>query len=323
MKETYYSHAILAATREEMERDQNVFLMGEDVGKFGGGFGTSQGLLEQFGDLRVIDTPISESAYMTAGVGASIAGKRPIVDVMFADLVTYGFDSLVNQAAKFNYVTDGQVHCPMVLLTPQGIGGSMGPQHSQSIESWFANVPGLKIVTPSTAYDAKGLMKSAIRDNNPVLFLAHKALMATKGPVPEEEYTIPLGKAKVVKEGKDVTIIAYHLMLSFAMEAAAELEKKGISVEIIDPRTLVPLDTETIYESVRKTGRAVVVTEAYKTGGFGGEIASLIADECFDELKAPIKRLGSVGIPFPMGKNEFLLVPSKDNIMEAVNEIMK
>ncbi len=242
---------------------------------------------------------------------------------MFADFITCGFDSLVNQASMLNYITDGQVNCPMVVRTPQGVGGGIGPQHSHSIESWFANVPGIKIVTASTPYDVKGLMKSAIRDNNPVLFLEHKALFGIQGEVPEEEYTIPLGKAKVVKEGKDVTVIAYHLMLSFAMEAAAELEKKGISVEIIDPRTLVPLDTETIYESVRKTGRVVVVTEAYKTGGFGGEIASLIAEECFDVLKAPIKRLGSDEIPFPFGKNEFLLVPSKDNILEAVNEIVE
>lgn len=324
MKELYYSHAIVEATREEMLRDKNVFVIGEDVAKLGGAFGTSQGILREFGDLRIFDTPISENSYTMAAVGAAIAGKRPIVDIMFADFITYAADALVNQASLYNYLYNGKINCPMVIRTPQGVGAAIGPQHSHSIESMFANIPGLKIVAATSAGDAKGLLKSAIRDNNPVLFLEHKALFGNKELVPDDdELLVPLGKAKVVKEGTDVTIIGYHLVLQFAMEAAGKLEEEGISVEIIDPRTLVPLDTETIYKSVKKTGKAVIVTEGHKTGGFGGEIASRIAEDCFDALKAPIKRLASKDIPFPFGKNELLLIPHTEDIINAVKEIVR
>lgn len=323
MREIYYAQAILEAQVEEMERDKNVFILGLDVGKFGGAFGQCAGMVEKFGSERVFDTPISESGYLTAAVGAALAGKRPIAEIQFADFITYAFDGVVNQAAKHRYMSGGTLNVPMVIRAPGGAGFSMAAQHSQCIESWFLNVPGLKIVIPSTPYDLKGLLKTAIRDDDPVLFIENKALYGTKGEIPDEEYTIPLGKAKIVKDGSDVTVIAMQTMINPAIEAAKELEKEGISVEIIDPRCLVPFDKETVYKSVEKTGRVVIAHEAPKRGGVGGEISSLISEDCFESLKAPIMRVGSANCPIPFGKAEFFVLPCKDDIVKNIKAITK
>jgi pyruvate dehydrogenase E1 component beta subunit len=297
--------------------------MGEDIGKMGGTWACTKGLLEQFGKERVIDTPMSEIGFTTMGVGAALYGKRPVVEIMFADFIGLAYDSIANQAAKMRYMSNGQATVPMVIRTAQGMGGGIGAHHSQSIEGWFMNIPGIKIVAPSTPYDVKGLLKSAVRDDNPVLFLEHKALYRRQGQIPEEEYTIPIGKAKVVKEGTDVTVIANQLELMFTLEVASELEKEGISIEIIDPMTIKPLDTETIYESVKKTGKVLVIQEGCRTGGYGAEISASIAEDCFSYLKAPVKRLGAYDSPIPYGKSEFFMIPTKTHIEKAIRELVK
>ncbi len=323
MKEVFYLQAVNEALREEMARDEKVFCMGEDIGKMGGTWACTKGLLEQFGKERVIDTPMSEIGFTTMGVGAALYGKRPVVEIMFADFIGLAYDSIANQAAKMRYMSNGQVTVPMVVRTAQGMGGGIGAHHSQSIEGWFMNIPGIKIVAPSTPYDVKGLLKSAVRDDNPVLFLEHKALYRRQGQIPEEEYTIPIGKAKVVKEGTDVTVIANQLELMFTLEVASELEKEGISIEIIDPMTIKPLDTETIYESVKKTGKVLVIQEGCRTGGYGAEISASIAEDCFSYLKAPVKRLGAYDSPIPYGKSEFFMIPTKTHIEKAIRELVK
>lgn len=323
MKNIMYGQAIKEAQGEELARDKDVMLLGLDVEKMGGGFGQTTGLYDEFGPDRVINMPICESGYTGVGVGLAMMGKRPIVELQFADFGAYAFDSIANQAAKTRYMSGGQWSVPMVIRAVQGAGFGAGAQHSQCIEGWFQNVPGLKIVAPSTPADAKGLLKTAVRDNDPVLYLEHKALLAIKGDVPEGDYTVPFGQAWVAREGKDITIITYQLMLYRSLEAAAELEKEGISVEIIDPRTLVPLDRETISKSVKKTGRALIVHEHPTRGGFGGEIAYLIGEDCFGSLKAPVRRLGAVNAPLPFGMAEQHSLPSKDAIKKAVMELLK
>ncbi|MCM3399915.1 alpha-ketoacid dehydrogenase subunit beta [Oceanobacillus profundus] len=324
MREITYLEAVREAMSIEMRKNDDVFLMGEDIGVYGGAFGVSRGMIEEFGPERIRNTPISEAGIAGAAVGSALTGMRPIMELQFSDFITIALDQIVNQAAKLRYMYGGKGKVPMVVRTPSGSGTGAAAQHSQSLEAWVTHIPGLKVVQPSTAYDAKGLLKAAMDDDNPVIFYEHKLLYKTSSEVPEEEYSIPLGKAEVKREGTDITIVATAIMVHKALEAAAELEKEGISVEVVDPRTLVPLDTETIIESVAKTGHLVVVHEAVKRGGFGGEIASMIAEsEAFDYLDAPIKRLGGVETPIPYNPElEKAAIPQVPDIVNAVKEAL-
>jgi len=313
--------AINEALRQEMRRDPNVYVIGEDVGVFGGCFGVTAGLIDEFGPKRVIDTPITESAIIGNALGAAATGLRPVAEIMFMDFVGVTMDQIYNQAAKMRYMFGGKAKIPMVIRAACGAGGSAAAQHSQSLEAWFMHVPGLKVVAPSTAYDAKGLLISSIRDDNPVIFVEHKFIYDLEGEVPEDIYTVPLGKADVKRQGSDVTIIATMAMVHRALEAAEELSKEGISVEVIDPRTLQPLDGETIIESVKKTHKVVIVHEAVKFAGPGAEIAAMIAEEAFDYLDAPIKRVAAPFTPVPFSpvlEQEY--IPSKEKIIAAVKE---
>jgi pyruvate dehydrogenase E1 component beta subunit len=319
-----YGEAIRQAYEEEMKRDPNVFLIGEDVGRWGSLYRSSRGLLEQFGPDQVKDAPISEAAIAGCGVGAAIMGMRPIAEIMYIDFISIAMDQIVNHAAKWHQLSGGEVKIPLVLKTQGGCGRRNSSQHSQSLENWFVHVPGLIVVMPSTPYDVKGLLKSSIRNDNPVIFIEHKCLYFDKGEVPEEEYLVPLGKADVKREGSDVTIIATSWMVQFALRAADQLAEDGISCEVIDPRTLWPLDKETIIESVRKTGRCMVVTEAVMEGGWSGEAASVVHENCFEDLKKPVKRLCTVrtGIPYgPVFERE--IIPNEPKICAAVRELLK
>lgn len=323
MKEIRYIKAITEALREEMARDETTFIIGEDVGTGEGAFSATRGLLQEFGERRIKDTPISESAFVGLAFGAAVTGLRPIVEIMFLDFLTVCMDQIVNQIAKARYMFGGQFKIPLTIRTPAGAVGSAGPQHSQCLEAWFAHIPGLKVVMPSTVYDVKGLLKSSIRDDNPVLFIEHKGLYALKEEIPEEEYTIPLGRADIKREGSDVTVVATAKMVHEAMTAADKLAADGISLEIVDPRTISPLDKETILNSVKKTGRVVLAQEAVKTGGFGSEIAAIIAEEALDYLDAPVKRVGAPFTPVPFSKplEEFYL-PNSEDIIRAVKEVI-
>lgn len=324
MREITYLEAVKEAMSLEMRENDDVYILGEDIGVYGGAFGVTRGMIEEFGPERVRITPISEAGITGAAVGSALTGMRPILELQFSDFITIAMDQMVNQAAKIRYMYGGKGKVPMVLRTPSGSGTGAAAQHSQSLEAWVAHVPGLKVVQPSTAYDAKGLLKAAIDDDNPIVFYEHKLLYGTKSEVPEEVYSIPLGQADVKREGKDVTIVATAIMVHRALEAAEALEKEDISVEVIDPRTLVPLDEETIIKSVSKTGRVVVVHEAVKRGGYGGEIASMIAEsEAFDYLDAPIKRLGAASSPVPYNPElEKSHVPQVPDIIQAVKETL-
>jgi pyruvate/2-oxoglutarate/acetoin dehydrogenase E1 component len=324
MREITYAEAIREALRQEMRRNERVFLIGEDIGIYGGAFGVTYGLLEEFGEERVRDTPISEQTIAGAATGAALTGMRPVAEIMFMDFVALAMEQLANQAAKIHFMFGGKAKVPMVLRTPAGAGTGAAEQHSQSLEAWFVHVPGLKVVMPSTPYDAKGLLLSAIRDDNPVIFVEHKLLYSTKGPVPEEEYTIPLGVADVKREGSDVTVVATSVMVKRALAAAEKLAQDGIEVEVIDPRTLKPLDTEAITQSVAKTGRAIIVHEAPKTGGFGAEVSACITEgESFFYLEAPVRRLAGMDVPIPYNRNlERGVVPQEEDIIEAVREIV-
>jgi pyruvate dehydrogenase E1 component beta subunit len=319
-----YAEAVNEALAEEMERDPTVFLLGEDVGVYGGIFTATRGLLERFGPERVRDTPISEAAIAGVAVGAALMGMRPVAEIMYEDFAMISLDQIVNNAAKMRYMFGGQVRVPMVLRTQGGSGRGNGAQHSQSLEAWFAHVPGLVVIMPSTPYDVKGLLKSAIRDDNPVVFIEHKMLyLTTKGLVPDEEYTIPIGKADVKRVGSDVTVIVTSWMVPRALAAAEALATEGISVEVIDPRTLRPLDEETILESVRKTGRALVVHEAVKFGGIGAEIAAMIMEKAFYYLDAPVARLAGVDAPIPYAAElERAAVPTEEGIAEAIRRLL-
>ncbi|MCY1117042.1 alpha-ketoacid dehydrogenase subunit beta [Bacillus safensis] len=325
MREISYLEAVREAMSQEMRENQDVFILGEDIGVYGGAFGVTRGMIEEFGPERVRNTPISEAAIAGGAVGAALTGMRPILELQFSDFITIAMDQLVNQAAKTRYMFGGKGKVPLVVRTPAGSGTGAAAQHSQSLEAWMAHIPGLKVVQPSTAYDAKGLLKAAMDDDNPVIFYEHKLLYKTIGEVPEEQYSIPLGKADVKRSGKDVTIVATAIMVHKALEAAKELETEGIDVEIIDPRTLVPLDEETIIESVKKTGKCIVVHEAVKRGGYGGEIASMIAEsEAFDYLDAPIKRLGGLAVPIPYNPTlEKAVIPQVPDIIEAAKELVR
>jgi pyruvate/2-oxoglutarate/acetoin dehydrogenase E1 component len=324
MREITYAEAIREALRQEMTRDDSVFLMGEDVGIYGGAFGVSYGLIDEFGEERVRDTPISEAAIVGTATGAALVGMRPVAEIMFMDFTTIAMDQLVNQAAKIRFMFGGKAKVPMVLRTAAGSGTGAAAHHSQSLEAWLVHVPGLKVVMPSTPYDVKGLLLASIRDDNPVVFVEHKLLYKVKGPVPEEEYTIPLGVADVKRQGKDVTIVATSIMVHRALEAAETLAQEGIEAEVIDPRTLKPFDDETVTTSVIKTGRVLIVHEACKTGGVGAEIAARITEsEAFDYLDAPIKRLAGLDIPVPYNRMlERHMVPQVESIGDAVKELM-
>lgn len=319
-----YKEAVRQAMQEEMRRDENVFLLGEDVGVYGGAFGVSLGMLEEFGEERVRDTPISEGVIAGAAAGAAVTGMRPVAEIMFSDFITIAMDSLVNQAAKMRYMFGGKAKVPMVLRMPGGSGTGAAAQHSQSLEAWLVHVPGLKVVMPSTPYDVKGLLKTAIRDDNPVVFIETKTVYNKKGEVPEEDYVIPFGVADVKRIGKDITVFATGVMVHRSLEAAEILAKEGIDVEVIDPRTLVPFDKETLVKSVIKTGKLIIVHEACKRGGFGGEVAAEVMEsEAFDYLDAPIKRISGKNIPIPYCMElEKSAVPQVDDIVNAVREMV-
>ncbi|MUK87634.1 alpha-ketoacid dehydrogenase subunit beta [Ornithinibacillus sp. L9] len=324
MREITYLEAVREAMSQEMRKNDDVFILGEDIGVYGGAFGVTRGMIEEFGPERVRNTPISEAGIAGAAVGSALTGMRPILELQFSDFITIALDQIVNQAAKIRYMYGGKGKVPMVVRTPSGSGTGAAAQHSQSLEAWVTHIPGLKVIQPSTAYDAKGLLKAAMDDDNPVIFYEHKLLYKTSSDVPEEQYSIPLGQADVKRKGTDVTVVATAIMVHRALEAAAELEKEGISIEVIDPRTLVPLDEETIVKSVSKTGRVVVVHEAVKRGGYGGEIASMIAEsEAFDYLDAPIKRLGGAPSPVPYHPElEKAHAPQVPDIIKAIKETL-
>jgi len=322
MKQMTYAEAIRDAMRVEMLRDPNVYLQGEDVGRFGGCFGVTAGLFAEFGSKRVIDTPISETAIIGSAVGAAAAGLRPIAEIMFVDFTGVCMDELFNQAAKMRYMFGGKAKIPMVLRTPCGAGMSAAAQHSQSMEAWFTHIPGIKTVMPSTPADAKGLLSAAIRDDNPVVYIEHKQLFGVKGDVPEGEYVVPLGKADIKRAGTDVTIVSWSWMVQKALAAADVLAKEGIQVEVLDPRTLVPLDKEAILQSVGKTNKLVIVQEAVQTGGFGGEISAMVAEHGFDLLDAPIKRVTAPDTPVPFSPSlEQAYLPSVEKIVAAVKSL--
>ncbi len=307
-----------------MRRDQSVFLLGEDIGRYwGGAFKVTDGLAEEFGDERVRDTPISESAIIGTAVGAAITGMRPVAEIMFGDLTALAMDQIANQAAKIRYMFGGQAKCPVVIRTPFGAGVNIASHHSQSLEAWFMHVPGLYVAAPSTPYDAKGLLKTAIRGENPVFFCEHKLLYPIQDNVPEDEYLIPFGVADVKREGSDVTIVATSYMVLKALKAAELLDKDGIDAEVIDPRTLTPLDRKTLVGSVKKTGRIVIVTEDCKSAGVSAEIAATISEEALDFLDAPIKRVTAPDTPIPFSPPlEQFIIPSEQSIVQAVKEVV-
>jgi pyruvate/2-oxoglutarate/acetoin dehydrogenase E1 component len=323
MAVTTYREALNAALREEMRRDDRVFVIGEEVGLYEGAYKVTQGLLKEFGPRRVVDTPICESGFTGVGIGAAMIGLRPVIEMMTFNFAILALDQIINSAAKMYYMSGGQFNIPIVIRGPGGPAHQLAAQHSQSMESYFYHVPGLKVVRPTTPADAKGLLKSAIRDDNPVVFIEAETLYAVKGEVPDDpDFTIPLGQATVRRDGRDVTVVAYMGMMYRAMEVADELEREGISVELVDPRTLRPMDTQTIIGSVRKTHRAVVVEAGAGFAGMGSEIASFITEQAFDELDAPVERVTGANAPMPYARNlEQAKTPSKDRIAQAIRKV--
>jgi len=320
-----YVEALNEALREEMRRDPTVFVMGEDVAVWGGGgvFGVTKGLVEEFGPERIRDTPISEEVIAAAAVGAAATGTRPVAEIMYVDFMALSMEPIVNQAAKMRYMFGGKITLPLVIRAQQGAGRGNAAQHSQSLEAWFAHIPGLKVVVPSTPADAKGLLKTAIRDDNPVIFLEHKVLYFTRGEVPEGDYTVPFGVADVKREGTDVTVVGIHTQVLEAIKAAEELEPEGISVEVIDPRTVSPLDVDTIVNSVKKTGRLIVSHQAYEQGGIGGEIIARVVDAAFDYLDAPPVRVCGKNVPLPYAQSlEREALPYQEDIVAAIRRIV-
>ena len=314
-----YREALNEALREEMQRDAGVFLMGEGIAERGGSYKVTVGLLDEFGAERVIDTPLAEASFTGVGVGAAITGMRPVVEILFVDFSMLVMDQMVNQAAKYKFMTGGTGKVPMVLRTQGGIGNSLAAQHSQSLEALFYHIPGLKLAAPSTPFDAKGLLKSAVRCDDPVVFMEHKLLYMTEGEVPEEEYLIEFGRGDLKRQGKDVTLIAWSNMVPRALAAAEKLAEEGMEPEVIDPRTLVPLDKEIILESVRKTEHVVIVQEAVRRGGVASDIASIIQEEAFDYLDAPIEIVAGINTPIPFNLTlERVCVPQEEDIIEAV-----
>lgn len=323
MRELTYREALREAMAEEMERDERVFLMGEEVGHYNGAYKVSEGLLDRFGERRVVDTPIAETGFAGVGIGAAMVGLRPIIEFMTWNFSLCAFDQLVNNAAKLRYMSGGQITLPLVFRGPGGAAHQLSAQHSQVVENLYAYVPGLKVISPATPYDAKGLLKSAIRDENPIIFIEGEVLYGRKGPVPDEEYTIPLGKGDVKREGKDVTIVAWSKMSHVAQDAATELAKSGIEAEVIDPRTIRPLDEELILKSVKKTNRCVIVEEGWPFAGTGAEISYRVMSKAFDYLDAPVIRVTGEDVPMPYAKNlEQLVLPNVEKIVAAVKNTL-
>lgn len=326
------SKAMAEAISLEMKNNEEVFVIGEDIGKYGGIFGSTTGLLEQFGPERIIDTPISETAIIGTAIGAATAGMRPIVEIMFVDFIGVGFDQIYNQMAKIPYMSGGNVKVPMVLMTAVGGGYNDAAQHSQTLYATLGHLPGMKVVAPTTPYDLKGMMASAIQDDNPVIFMFHKTLQGlgwmdqldiSVGEVPEEHYTVPLDKAKVMKEGTDITILSLQMTTLYGLEAVKELEDLGISVELIDLRSIVPIDKETIVNSAKKTGRVIVVDEDYKSFGITAEVAAILQEEAFDSLKKPVKRIAEPDVPIPYSRPlENFVLPNTEDIVAAAKELV-
>jgi pyruvate dehydrogenase E1 component beta subunit len=324
-----YRQALTDTLREEMKRDQNVLLMGEEIGNFEGSYKVTAGLLKEFGPKRVMDTPIAEEGFVGVAAGAAMGGLRPVVEIMTINFIILALDQIVNHAAKIYYMFGGQTPVPMVIRTPGGGGQQLAATHSQNLEVWFAHVPGMKVVAPSSPYDAKGLLRTSIRDNDPVLFLENLALYNVKGEVPEFEavggdYTIPIGKAEVKKEGTDVTIISYSRMAAISLDVAKRLEEEGISCEVVDLRSLRPLDRETFVNSVKKTNRAVIFEEDWRSYGIGAEVAATLQEEAFDYLDAPILRVGSLEVPLPYSKPlEVAALASAEHLIKAIHQVLK
>jgi len=324
VSQIFYRQALRDALREEMRRDERVFLLGLDIGRFGGTYKATQGLFEEFGEERVRDTPLSEAAIAGTAVGAAMTGMRPVAEIMYMDFITIALDQIVNQAAKLAYMSGGQTSIPVVFRTQEGAGRSSAAQHAQSLEAWVAHIPGLKVALPATPYDAKGLLKTAIRDDSPVVFIEHKLLYAAKGEVSEEEYLIPFGQARVAREGRDVTIVALSRMVWKAMEAAEELARDGIQAEVIDPRTVVPLDVETIVRSVQKTGRLIVTHEGYTRCGVGAEVAAQVVEHAMHALKKPPRRVCGRNVPVPFAPvMENYVIPQAADLARAARELMQ
>jgi len=323
MAEIMYRDALRQALFEEMEKDPTVFIMGEGIAGRGGSYKVTEGLLKEFGSGRVVDTPLSEATFTGAAVGAALVGMRPIVEILFVDFTALVMDQLINQAAKYEFMSGGQGKVPMVLRTQGGAGNGLAGQHSQSLEALYYHIPGLKLVMPSTPYDAKGLLKAAIRDDDPVIFLEHKLLYMTTGEVPEEEYIIRLGQAEIKRAGEDITVVTYSYMTLKCLEAAEALAQEGISVEVVDLRTLTPLDKSTILDSVEKTGKAIVVNEAVKRGGVGGDIAAMIMEEAYDDLDAPVMRIAGKNTTIPYNLElEKACTPTVEEIVEGILELL-
>lgn len=323
VRELTMSEALNEALHEEMEREPGVWVIGEDIAQLGGLFGVTKGLLDRFGPQRVIDSPISEAGISGAGVGAALVGCRPVVELQISDFITLTMDQVVNHGAKWRYMSGGKVSVPLVVRGPISNAIGMAAQHSQTLESWFVHAPGLVVILPSTPYDAKGLLKSAIRDDNPVVFLEKRLLYSRRGPVPEGEYTVPIGMADVKREGRDVTVVAYAQGVHLALQAGRQLAREGIELEVVDVRTLKPLDLETILESVRKTGRLVVVSEAPRAGGFAGDVVARVVDEAWDALQAPPARVTAKDVPIPYAATlEREVLPQVDDLVAAVNGLL-
>jgi len=323
MAEYRYRDALRRALYEEMKADERVFIMGEDVGAYGGAYQVTAGLLAEFGEARVRDTPLSEAIIVGAALGAAMVGGRPVAEIMYVDFAALAMDQIVNQAAKIHYMFGGQFRVPMVLRTQQGTGRGAGAQHSQSLESWFVHVPGLKVIAPATPRDAYGLLRAAIHDDNPVIFLEHKGLYAVKGEVEDEPFVLPIGQAEVKRQGQDVTIITYSRMLGLALEVADQLATQGISAEVVDLRTLKPLDYAALEQSARKTRRVVILHEAVKLGGLGAEISAELGQRLFGVLAAPIVRVGAEDVPLPANLElEKLVIPDAQRLMAAVQAVM-
>jgi len=322
-REMFYNEALGDALRLEMERDERVIVLGEDIAEHGGAFQVTAGLLEKFGPTRIRQTPISELGIVGAAVGAALTGLRPVVELMYIDFAGLAMDQLVNQAAQNRFMFGGQARVPMVMRTQGGAGRGNAAQHSKSLEAWFTHIAGLKVVMPSTPADAKGLLTASIRDDDPVIFLEHKLLYRTKGDVPTGEHLVPLGKADVKRAGKDLTIVTWSRQVLFALDAAKQLASEGVEAEVVDLRSLVPLDKDAVLSSVRKTHRVLIVHEAIKRGGFGGEIAALIAEEAFDDLDAPPKRVAGLDTPIPYAQHlEKSVIPQVDDIVRAAKDLV-
>ena len=322
MPEITYRKAISQALREILQSDPRAFMIGEDIGGYQGAYAVTRGFLKEFGPERIKDTPIAESVIVGAGIGAAMAGSRPIIEIMTINFSLLAMDQIINCAAKLHYMSGGQVTVPLVIRTVSGGGNQLAASHSQSLEGWFAHVPGLKVVAPSTPYDAKGLLRAAYEDPNPVMYVEHSLLYGTKGDIPDEEYSIPLGVADIKREGSDVTIISYSRMVQVALKAAVRLEEEGIDAEVVDLRSLRPMDTETIINSVKKTSRAVVVEEGWKSMGIGAEVSARIMENALEYLDAPVQRVASADIPMPYSRPlELATLPNEDRIIEAVRRL--